>query len=58
MVGGIIIVVLLLVVFPVAIMMSGAIFAALLGSTTKSAVDREHKGSEALAVSEANPYAS
>jgi hypothetical protein len=58
MVGGIIIVVLLLVVFPVAIMMSGAVFAVLLGSTTKSAVDSEHQGSEALAVSEANPYAS
>jgi len=57
MVGGIIIVVLLLVIFPVSIMMSGAIFAALLGSTTKSAVDGDHKGSEALAVSEANPYA-
>lgn len=58
MVGGIIIVILLLVVFPVAIMMSGAIFAALIGSTSKSAVDAEHAGSELLEVSESNPYAS
>lgn len=58
MVGGIIIVVLLLVVFPVAIMMSGAIVAALIGSTSKSAVDAEHAGSELLGVSESNPYAS
>lgn len=56
MVGGIIIVVLLLVVFPVSIMMSGAIFAALVGSTTKGAVDAQHKDSEALALSESNPY--
>ncbi|MFT7475815.1 MAG: uncharacterized BrkB/YihY/UPF0761 family membrane protein [Verrucomicrobiales bacterium] len=57
MAGGIIIVVLLLVIFPVSIMMSGAILAAVLGSTTKSAVDAEHKDSEALTLSEANPYA-
>ena len=56
MLGGIIIVVLLLVVFPVAIMMSGAIFAAIVGSTTKGAVDAEHSGSEALTLSESTPY--
>lgn len=56
MVGGILIVVLLLVVFPVAIMMSGALFAALIGSTTKSAVDAEHAGTEALTLSETNFY--
>ena len=56
MVGGIIIVVLLLVVFPVAIMMSGALFAALIGSTTKNAVDAEHQDSELLEISESNPY--
>lgn len=57
MVGGIIIVVVLLVVFPVAIMMGGAIFAALIGSTAKNAVDAEHDGSELLDISESNPYA-
>ncbi len=56
MVGGIIIVVLLLIVFPVSIMMSGAIFAAVLGSTTKGAVDAANVGSEALELSESNPY--
>lgn len=56
MVGGIIIVVLLLVVFPVVIMMSGAIFAALIGTTSKNSVDAQHVGSELLAVSEQNPY--
>ena len=56
MFGGIVIVVLLLVVFPVAIMMSGALFAAVLGSTTKGAVDAAHADSEALTLSESNPY--
>jgi len=56
MAGGIIIVVLLLVIFPVGIMMSGAIFAAIVGSTSKKAVDAEHQDSELLAVSESNPY--
>lgn len=56
MVGGIIIVVLLLVIFPVAIMMSGALFAALVGSSAKGSVDADHAGSEALALSETNFY--
>lgn len=56
MVGGIIIVVLLLVIFPVAIISSGAMFAALIGSATKMSVDSEHVGSEALTLSETNYY--
>lgn len=56
MIGAIIIVVLLLVIFPVSIMMSGTIFAALIGSSTKSAVDAAHKDTEDLMISEANPY--
>ena len=56
MVGGIIIVVLLLVVFPVAVMMSMALVAALLGATAKNAVDADHEGSELLEISESNPY--
>jgi hypothetical protein len=39
-----------------AIMMSGAIFAALVGTTSKNSVDAQHKDSELLAVSEQNPY--
>ena len=56
MVGAIIISVVLLLVFPIAIIMSGAVFAAMLGSTTKNAVDADHKGSELLKISESNPY--
>jgi len=56
MLGGIIIAVLLLIVMPIAIMMSGAIFAALIGNTTKNSVDAAHEGSEALALSETNFY--
>ena len=53
MVGAIIIIVVLVIVMPVGILMSGAIGAALLGSSVKSSVDKEHAGSELLAVSEA-----
>ncbi len=56
MVGGIIIVVVLLVVFPVAVMMSMAVVAALLGSATKNAVDSDHADSELLEISESHPY--
>lgn len=55
-IGGIVIAVILLIVFPVAIMMSGAVFAALLGTSAKKSVDRVHKRSELLEISEANPY--
>ena len=56
MVGGIVIAVLLVVVFPVAVMMSMALVAALLGTTTKNSVDAVHEGSELLEVSETNYY--
>jgi hypothetical protein len=56
MVGGIVIAVVLVVVFPVAVMMSLALVAALLGSTTKNSVDADHEGSELLDVSETNFY--
>ncbi len=56
MVGGIIIAVLLLVVVPVAIMMSGAIVAALVGDTAKKSVDGAHAGTEELTLSETNFY--
>jgi flagellar basal body-associated protein FliL len=56
MVGGIIIAVVLIVVFPVMVMMSMALLAALLGATTKNSVDNQHEASELLEMSEANPY--
>ena len=57
MVGGIIIAVVLLLVFPVAIIMSGGVLAAIIGTVTKNSVDGQHEGTEALELSESNPYA-
>ncbi len=56
MVGGIVIAVLLVIVFPVVVMMSLALVAAVLGAATKNRVDAEHEGSELLEVSEADFY--
>lgn len=56
MVGAIIILVVLLVVFPMAIIMSSAMFAAMIGSAAKMSVDGEHAGSEQLKLSETNFY--
>lgn len=56
MVGGIIIVVVLLVIFPVAIIMTGGAVAAGLGMFMKKSVDFNHRGTEALELSESNPY--
>ena len=56
MVGGIVIAVILVVVFPVVVMMSMALLAALLGQTTKNSVDTAHEGSELLEVSETDFY--
>lgn len=56
MVGGIVIVVLLLVIFPVAIMLSGAALAAMIGTVTQDGVDKAHKGSELFDLSRHNPY--
>jgi len=56
MLGGIVIAVILVVVIPVTIMMSMVAVAALLGTTTKNAVDGDHADSELLEISEANPY--
>ena len=56
MVGGIVIAVLLVIVFPVTVMMSMTLVAALLGTTTKNSVDAQHEGSELLEVSETDYY--
>ena len=56
MVGGIIIAVVLLLVFPVAIIMSGGILTAIISTVMKNAVDGDHAGTEALELSESNPY--
>lgn len=56
MVGAIILVAVLLVVFPVVVMMSMSLVAALLGSTIKNVVDADNAGSELLALSQADPH--
>jgi hypothetical protein len=56
MAGGIVIAVILVVVFPVMVMMSLTLVAALLGTTTKNSVDGQHEGSELLEVSETDFY--
>ena len=48
MVGAVIIVVVLVVVLPVLIIMSGAVVAAILGSTLKAEAERSHEGSELI----------
>jgi len=48
MFGPIAIVIVLVIALPVAVLMSGAIGAALLGGVLKSDVDRSHEGSELL----------
>jgi len=47
-VGVVIIVVVLVVVLPVVIIMSGAVVAAILGSTLKANGERTHEGSELI----------
>ncbi len=56
MIGAIIIIVLLLVIFPVSIMMSGAVLSAIIGGMAKTSVDSAHAGTEDLTISQANPY--
>ena len=54
--GAIIMIILLVVVMPVAILLSGALAAALIGGLVKKDVDKTHKESELLEISESNPW--
>ena len=56
MVGVIIILFVLLLFIPISVMLSGAALTSVLGGTIKSSVDAEYRGTEELAISEANPY--
>lgn len=61
MAGAIVILILLVIVMPVAILMSGAVGAAVLGSVLKrdrdaDNVDDDGKPNEYLALSETDPY--
>ena len=56
MVGGIIIAVVLLLLFPVAIILSGGVLAAMIASMMTNSVDNNYVGTEALELSRLNPY--
>ena len=49
-------IVLLVVVMPIAILLSGALAAALIGGLVKKDVDKTHKESELFELSESNPW--
>jgi hypothetical protein len=50
MLGGILMAVVLVVVIPVAVMMSGAVIAAVLGWSLKEDAEATHEGSELIAL--------
>lgn len=54
--AGTIVMIVVLVVFPVAVLMSGAAGAAIIGSVLKFDRDKAHEGTEHLSISESNPY--
>ena len=54
--GAVIMIVLLVVVMPIAILLSGALAAALIGGLVKKDVDKTHKESEQFELSESNPW--
>lgn len=45
-----------LVLFPVAVLMSGAVGSAIIGSILEDDRDTAYEGTEHLAISESNPY--
>ena len=49
-------IILLVVVMPIAILLSGALAAALIGGLVKKDVDKSHEVSELLELSESNPW--
>ncbi len=54
--GAVIMIILLGVVMPIAILMSGALAAAVIGGLVKKDVDKSHEESELLELSESNPW--
>jgi hypothetical protein len=53
--GGTVVMIIVLVLFPVAVLMSGAAGAALVGTVLKRDRDAAHEGTEHLAISENDP---
>ncbi|RMH81142.1 MAG: hypothetical protein D6683_04610 [Actinomyces sp.] len=56
MAGAIVFAVVLVVVFPVVVLMSGAVAAAILGGVLQAERDAAHAGSEYLALAHADPW--
>jgi hypothetical protein len=54
--AGTVVMIIVLVLFPVAVLMSGAAGAALIGTILKRDRDQAHEGTEHLAISERDPY--
>ncbi len=54
--GAVIMIILLVVGMPIAILMSGALAAAVIGGLVKKDVDKSHEESELLELSESNPW--
>jgi hypothetical protein len=54
--AGTVVMIIVLVLFPVAVLMSGAAGAALIGTVLKRDRDQAHEGTEHLAISERDPY--
>ena len=54
--GGTVVMIVILVLFPIAVVMSGAVGAALIGTVLKRERDAAHEGTEYLAISESDPY--
>ncbi len=53
---GAVIMIIVLMIFPIVMLMSMAVLAAVLGSFTKAAVDAEHPDSVLLEMANFNPY--
>jgi hypothetical protein len=54
--GGTVVMIVILVLFPIAVLMSGAVGAAVIGTVLKRDRDADHEGTEYLAISESDPY--
>ena len=54
--AGTVVMIVILVLFPVAVVMSGAAGAAIIGTVLKRDRDEAHEGTEHLAISESDPY--
>lgn len=51
MIGAVLVVVFIVIVFPLSIMMSGAVLSAVLGTTATRQVEGDHEGSELIELS-------